>query len=148
MKSWCHDDVIRFRITSNRGLTCLKLISHEPHQIHYRTDLELCDMSYTDMTQCWSFSGWNRKFNRNKFYSTIIVCSQCDRECEYRIISQRPHLRNLTKVLMLFFRDHKVTPIWPLISVQTGSQSLRFKKIISQQPQEVNSLFLYHCTDR
>ena len=29
---------------------------------------------------------------------------------------------------MLFFRDHKATPIWPLIFVQTGNQSLIFKK--------------------
>ena len=42
----------------------------------------------------------------------------------------------------------KVTPIWPLLPVQTGSQSLILKKIISQQPQEVNSQFLHHCTDR
>ena len=100
------------------------------------------------MTQFLPFSGRNRKFNRNKLYSTIIVCSQCDREGEYRRMSQRPHLRNLTKVLMLFFRDHKATPISPLIFLQTGNQSLIFKKIISQQPQEVNLLFLYHCTDR
>ena len=42
----------------------------------------------------------------------------------------------------------KVTPIWPLLPFQTRSQSLIFKKIISQQPQEVNSQFLHHCTDR
>ena len=42
----------------------------------------------------------------------------------------------------------KVTPILPLLPVQTGSQSLILKKIISQQPQEVNSPFLHHCTDR
>ena len=35
-----------------------------------------------------------------------------------------------------------MTPIWPLLPVQTGSQSLIFKKIISQQPQEVHSQFL------
>ena len=49
---------------------------------------------------------------------------------------------------MLFSRDHKATPISPLIFLQTGNQSLILKKIISQQPQEVNLLFLYHCTDR
>ena len=42
----------------------------------------------------------------------------------------------------------KVTPIWPLLPVQTGSQSLLLKQIISQQPQEVNSQFLHYCTDR
>ena len=36
-----------------------------------------------------------------------------------------------------------MTPIRPLLPVQTGSQSLLLKKIISQQPQEVNSQFLY-----
>ena len=41
----------------------------------------------------------------------------------------------------------KVTPIWPLLPVQTGSQILILKKTISQQPQEVNSQFLHHCTD-
>ena len=41
----------------------------------------------------------------------------------------------------------KVTSIWPLLSVQTGSQSLILNKIISQQPQEVNSKCLNHCTD-
>ena len=30
----------------------------------------------------------------------------------------------------------------------TINQSLIFRKIISQQPQEVNSQFLHHCTDR
>ena len=42
----------------------------------------------------------------------------------------------------------KVTPIWPLLPVQTGSQSLLLKQIISQQPQEVNSQFVHYCTDR
>ena len=41
-----------------------------------------------------------------------------------------------------------MTPIWPLLPVQTGSQSLLLKQIISQQPQEVNSQFLHYCTDR
>ena len=34
-----------------------------------------------------------------------------------------------------------VTPIWPLLPVQTGSEYVIFQKIISQQPQEVNSQF-------
>ena len=34
-----------------------------------------------------------------------------------------------------------MTPIWPLLPVQTGSKSLLLKQIISQQPQEVNSQF-------
>ena len=42
----------------------------------------------------------------------------------------------------------KSDPIWPLIPVQTGSQSLLLQKIISQQPQEVNSQFVHYCTDR
>ena len=42
----------------------------------------------------------------------------------------------------------KVTPIWPLLPGQTGSQSLIFQKIISEQPQEVNSQFIHNCTDR
>ena len=42
----------------------------------------------------------------------------------------------------------KVTPIWPLLPVQTGSQSLVLKQIISQQPQKVNSQFVHYCTDR
>ena len=41
----------------------------------------------------------------------------------------------------------KLTPIWPLLPVQTGSQSLPLKQIISQQPQEVNSQFVHYCTD-
>ena len=41
-----------------------------------------------------------------------------------------------------------MTPIWPLLPVQTGSQSLVLKQIISQQPQKVNSQFLHYCTDR
>ena len=40
-----------------------------------------------------------------------------------------------------------MTPIWPLLPVQTGSQSLLLKQIISQQPQEVNSQFVHYCTD-
>ena len=53
----------------------------------------------------------------------------------YRLLIAQKHLQ-------------KVTPIWPLLPVQTGSSCLIFKKIISQQPQEVNSQSLHHCTDR
>ena len=39
-----------------------------------------------------------------------------------------------------------MTPI-SLLPVQTGSQSLLFKKIISQQPQEINSQFLHQIVN-
>ena len=45
-------------------------------------------------------------------------------------------------------QNHISTTARPLLPVQTRSQSLILNKIISQQPQEVNSQFLNHCTDR
>ena len=74
------------------------------------------------------------------------------------LILKKSYLNNHQSTLTVFaplYRSlivkiylQKVTPIWPLLPVQTGSQSLIFQKIISEQPQEVNSQSLHHCSDR
>ena len=82
----------------------------------------------------------------------------CDEVIRYRI-SLKNHISTTARGKFTIFAPlyrslivkkylQKSDPIWPLLPVQTGSQSLLFKKIISQQPQEVNSQFLHHCTDR
>ena len=73
-----------------------------------------------------------------------------------KIISQQPiPTRGIThsaQIFALLYRSlileersiftNKVTPIWPLLLVQTGSHKFNIKTIISQQPQEVHSQFL------
>ena len=74
--------------------------------LYHHTDLELCDISYTDMTQFWLFSSWNRKFNRKKFLQHYIVCNQCDREGEYWT-SMNKGTRHILSLKIWWWRHHR-----------------------------------------
>ena len=103
------------------------------------TDRQLLKNIYTKVTRIWP----------------LLILSKSEVKVSYlkKIISEQPQEVNLQSQHHCTDRQlsksiyTKVTRIWPLLSVQTGSQSFIFKQIISQHPQEVNLQYLHHCTD-
>ena len=141
---WRHDEVIRYRITINQSLIFRKIISQQPQEVnsqflHHCTDRCLSKNIDKKVTLIWPLLPV-----QTGSQSWISLKNHISTTARGKFTIFAPLYRSLIVKKYL----QKSDPIWPLLPVQTGSQSLLLKKIISQQPQEVNSQFLHHCTDR
>ena len=171
---WRHDEVIRYRITINQSLIFRKIISQQPQEVnsqflHHCTDRCLSKNIDKKVTLIWPLlpvqtGSQSLKKNhisttaRGKFtifaplYRSLIVKKYLQKSDPiWPLLPVQTGSQSLARGKFTIFAQIVVcqkicTPIWPLLPVQTGSNCI--KKIISQQPQEVNSQFLHHCTDR
>ena len=138
---WRHDEVIRYRITINQSLIFRKIISQQPQEVnsqflHHCTDRCLSKNIDKKVTLIWPLLPVQTGSQSLKNHISTIARG--------KLTIFAPLYRSLIVKKYL----QKSDPIWPLLPDQTGSQSLLLQKIISQQPQEVNSQFVHYCTDR
>ena len=142
---WRHDEVTRYRITINQILIFRKIISQQPQEVNSQF-LNHC-------TDRCSSKNIDKKVTLIWPILPVQTVSQS-------WISLKNHISTTARgkftICALLYRSLILKKIftkrWPqfdnyfLSKPEVKVEYL--KKIISQQPQEVNSQFLHHCTDR
>ena len=141
---WRHDEVIRYRITINQSLIFRKIISQQPQEVnsqflHHCTDRCLSKNIDNKVTLIWPLLPV-----QTGSQSWISLKNHISTTARGKFTIFAPLYRSLIVKKYLQKSDPNLT----FTSCPNRKSKFTIKKIISQQPQEVNSQFVHYCTDR